>query len=103
MTGPDVPTLYTATEAAAILKVRQSWLERQAAARKIPFTLLGGCYRFTTAHLHDIVRIFEAGSAGHELATHAAPSEPHQRRRAGQTPAEKVAPLRPRPRTRQAA
>ena len=42
--------LYTATEAAKILKVKESWLERQAAARKIPFTMLGGAYRFTDGH-----------------------------------------------------
>lgn len=55
----ELPILYTADEAAAILRVRRSWLERQAAARRVPFTLLGGCYRFTVAHLHEIVRIFE--------------------------------------------
>jgi hypothetical protein len=31
--------LYTAAEAAEILRVKKSWLERQAAARKIPFTM----------------------------------------------------------------
>ena len=55
-----VPTLYTAEEAATVLRVRQSWLERQAAARKVPFTMLGGSYRFTTDHLAQIVRIFES-------------------------------------------
>jgi len=38
--------LYT-DEAAAILRVTKSWLERQAAARRVPFTKLGGGYRFT--------------------------------------------------------
>jgi excisionase family DNA binding protein len=46
-------------EAAVILHVKESWLERQAAARKIPFTMLGGSYRFTVAHLAEIVRINE--------------------------------------------
>jgi len=46
-------------EAAVILHVKQSWLERQAAARKIPFTMLGGSYRFTATHLAEIVRINE--------------------------------------------
>lgn len=55
----DLPVLYTAEEAASILRVRQGWLERQAAARKIPFTLLGGSYRFTATHLNEIVHIFE--------------------------------------------
>ena len=53
-------TLHTSKEASTILRVRQSWLERQAATRKIPFTMLGGSYRFTTEHLAQIVRIFEA-------------------------------------------
>jgi excisionase family DNA binding protein len=51
--------LYTATEAAKILKVKKSWLERQAAAQKIPFTMLGGAYRFTDGHLAAIVQIYD--------------------------------------------
>ena len=34
-TTATTPTLRTAEEAAEILRVRRSWLERQAAARKI--------------------------------------------------------------------
>jgi hypothetical protein len=56
------PAVHTLDEAAAILRVRKSWLERQAAARKIPFTMLGA-YRFTSGHLAAIVRI-------HEIAHH---------------------------------
>jgi excisionase family DNA binding protein len=52
-------TLYTTEEAAEILRVKKSWLERQAAARKIPFTMLGRSYRFTSAHLAAIVRMHE--------------------------------------------
>lgn len=55
----DAPTLYTAAEAAEILRVKKSWLERQAAARKIPFTMLGRSYRFTAAHLAAIIRMHE--------------------------------------------
>lgn len=47
--------VHTLDEAAAILRVKPSWLERQAAARKIPFTMLGGSYRFTGDHLAAIV------------------------------------------------
>ena len=47
--------VYTIDEAAVILRVKPSWLERQAAARKIPFTMLGGSYRFTADHLAAIV------------------------------------------------
>jgi excisionase family DNA binding protein len=55
--GP--PVMHTAEEAARLLKVKQSWLERQAAARKIPFTMLGGSYRFSDRHLAEIVRMNE--------------------------------------------
>lgn len=55
--GP--PVMHTAEEAARLLKVKQSWLERQAAARKIPFSMLGGSYRFTDKHLAEIVRMNE--------------------------------------------
>lgn len=51
--------VHTLDEAAAILRVRKSWLERQAAARKIPFTMLGGAYRFTSSHLAAIIRMHE--------------------------------------------
>ena len=58
-----VLTLYTSEEAAEILRVKKSWLERQAAARKIPFTMLGRSYRFTSAHLSAIVRMHEQAPA----------------------------------------
>jgi excisionase family DNA binding protein len=87
--------LYTTAEAATILRVKKSWLERQAAARKIPFTMLGGCYRFAPAHLAEIVRLNEQLPAwqatsprtGHRQSRTAIPS-------AGDQPA----PLRARPR-----
>ena len=55
--------LYTTEEAAQILRVKKSWLERQAAARKVPFTMLGRSYRFTSAHLAAIVRMHEEAPA----------------------------------------
>jgi hypothetical protein len=55
----ETPTVHTLTEAAVILRVKESWLERRAAARQIPFTMLGGAYHFTAAHLAEIVRINE--------------------------------------------
>lgn len=57
--GRGAPTLYTAEEAADILRVKKSWLERQAAARKVPFAMLGGAYRFTLTHLVAIVQMYE--------------------------------------------
>ena len=91
------PRLHTAEEAAEILRVRKSWLERQAAARKIPFTMLGGGYRFTSDHLAEIVRL-------HEKTPVPAAGEvppPHRARHGADAKGEAatpVAPLRPRPR-----
>ena len=94
----DLPILYTTEEAADILRVRAGWLERQAAARKIPFTLLGGCYRFTVRHLNDIVRIFEPEpNAGGATST---AREPASRRSNSTT--SMTSPLRARPRAQAA-
>jgi excisionase family DNA binding protein len=94
------PALYTAAEAAEILKVKRSWLERQAAARKIPFTMLGGAYKFTDGHLATIIQMHEnmpsaSGKRG---------SRPRSRRARLSVPVagNGVTVLRPRPRTRQA-
>jgi excisionase family DNA binding protein len=88
--------IYTVAEAAAILRVKKSWLERQAAARKIPFTMLGGAYRFTAEHLAAIVRINEKSPAGKTEPSERTRRTLRERQRAGGLPM--VAPLRPRPR-----
>lgn len=92
-----VPTVYTAEEAALILRVKKSWLERQAAARKIPFTMLGRSYRFTPTHLAVIVRMHEqappASDSNGDIGTrsrHLSAGRPMVGRAS--------APLRPRPR-----
>jgi excisionase family DNA binding protein len=92
--GQGRPALYTAEEAAAILRVKKSWLQRQAAKRKIPFTMLGGSYRFTSAHLAEIVLIHEEPPApGNDTPAHSTT------RRIGPQGAYGlgVTPLRPRP------
>ena len=90
----DVPTLLTSKEAAAILRVKASWLERQAASRKVPFSMLGGCYRFTTEHLAQIVEIFEATP---RFSTAEAPvSASPRRRRQPELPPPGLTPLRAR-------
>jgi excisionase family DNA binding protein len=55
----DRPDVYTADEAAVILRCSADWLKRRAAARLIPFTMLGGSYRFSNAHLQEIIRLNE--------------------------------------------
>jgi excisionase family DNA binding protein len=90
--------MHTAEEAARLLKVKRSWLERQAAARKIPFSMLGGSYRFSDQHLAEIVRMNEVSPAS------PAPDGPQAARtprktRVSEGPLAAVAPLRPRPRS----
>ena len=51
--------LYTAVEAASILKVRESWLKTKAAARLIPCTFIGKHLRFSD---DDIAEIMKAGA-----------------------------------------
>jgi len=101
MTGNHhTPALYTAAEAAEILKVKKSWLERQAAARKIPFTMLGGTYRFTDGHLATIIQIHEMtpSPSGNERESR---SRSRRARKPSPTPVHGVASLRPRPRNHQ--
>lgn len=89
--------MHTAEEAARLLKVKRSWLERQAAARRIPFSMLGGGYRFSDRHLAEIVRMNEVAPA--PSAPDAPQPAPSPRKaRTGGKPAVTVAPLRPRPR-----
>jgi excisionase family DNA binding protein len=91
--------LYTTEEAAAILRVKKSWLERQAAGRKIPFTMLGGAYRFTGTHLAAIVQIYEMtpSSSGDARDNR---SRSRRARKPAAVAGNSVAPLRPRPRNR---
>lgn len=89
--------MHTAEEAARLLKVRQSWLERQAAARKIPFSMLGGSYRFSDRHLAEIVRMNEV-VPGRSIPDMSQPGRAPRRTRSGAEPTGIAAPLRPRPR-----
>ena len=87
--------IHTLDEAAAILRVKPSWLERQAAARKIPFTMLGGSYRFTADHLAAIVAQHENRPAPQSPPS----SEPRPRRsgRSAHSNDLQASALRPRP------
>ena len=91
------PILYTTEEAAEILRVKKSWLERQAAARKIPFTMLGGGYRFTSTHLSAIIKMHEQAPAPSEWDDG---SDTRSRRLSAQprVTGRGSPPLRPRPR-----
>lgn len=96
---PSEPALelqvYTALEAAEILRCTASWLEEKARRREVPFTMLGGSYRWTAAHLVTIVQQHEVTPG-----TEKRPAEP-RRRRVEKAPATEhaptVTPLRARP------
>jgi excisionase family DNA binding protein len=47
--------LYTPAEAAQLLKVRESWLRKKAAARQVPCTVLGKHLRFSAADIAAII------------------------------------------------
>ncbi|MEU8158798.1 helix-turn-helix domain-containing protein [Micromonospora parva] len=53
------PRLYTPAEAAARLRVPESWLRRRAGRRQIPCTFLGKHLRFSSA---DLAAIIAAGA-----------------------------------------
>ena len=56
--------LYTPAEAAELLKVRESWLRKKAAARQVPCTFLGRHLRFSPADLTAIVTAAAQPPAG---------------------------------------
>jgi len=91
------PNVYTVPEAARLLRVRESWLEREAAARRIPFTMLAGSYRFTSDHLIQIVRMHEIKPAETAPLVPAAVRKRRTAQGKGPLPAG-VTQLRPRPR-----
>jgi hypothetical protein len=51
--------VYDPAEAASLLRCKESWLKDKARRREIPFTLIGGAYRWTDAHLAEIIRLGE--------------------------------------------
>jgi hypothetical protein len=74
--------VYDADAASVILRCKASWLKAKARERKIPFTMIGGAYRWTDAHLAEIVRLGEV-----------APAVPAQRSRHPADPAGPQVPL----------
>jgi hypothetical protein len=54
-----LPVLYRPAQIADVIGCSEWWVKEQARRRRIPFTRLGGSYRFTAEHLAEIIRIFE--------------------------------------------
>jgi len=97
----SVRLLYTADEAAALLRVKPRWLKRQAATRKVPFTMLAGSYRFSARHLEEIMRMHE--NAPERGESHTLPHRRARRQRTTDASDDGTAPLRPRPGPRRMA
>jgi hypothetical protein len=95
------PLLYTADEAAVLLRVNPRWLKRQAAARKVPFTMLASSYRFSARHLEEIMRMHE--NAPESVEPQGTPRQRTRRHRAADAKGNSAAPLHPRPGARRIA
>src|SRR5437763_1110422 len=93
--------LYTADEAAVLLRVKPRWLKRQAAARKVPFTMLAGSYRFSARHLEEIMRLYE--NLPESVESQESSRRRVYRHRAAKANDHDIAPLRPRPGRRRIA
>ena len=91
--------LYTADEAALLLRVKPRWLKRQAAARKVPFTMLAGSYRFSARHLEEITRMHEKAPESRDDSSEVRGQRPHRHRAVGAANGAD-APLRSRPAAR---
>jgi hypothetical protein len=66
MTRPTQPPngLYTAAEAAAILRCSAWWLKKECRQGRAPYTWIGGSYHFTDEHIADIIRRRERRPVG---------------------------------------
>ncbi|MFF0257365.1 helix-turn-helix domain-containing protein [Streptomyces microflavus] len=60
-TGAEVTParLYRPDEVAAVLGCSAWWVKDRARRRQIPFARVGRAYRFTAAHLAEIIRLHE--------------------------------------------
>ena len=55
---PSSP-LYRPADVAKMLHCSEWWVKEQARKRRIPFSLIGGSYRFTDEHVAEVIRLFE--------------------------------------------
>lgn len=88
MTLPEaapLPPLYLPGDIAKALHCSEWWVKEQARKGRIPFTKLGGKYRFTAEHFAEITHIFESRPA--ESAGTVTPATSQQRRQAAQVQA----------------
>lgn len=51
--------LHRPADVARMLQCSEWWVKEQARKRRIPFTWIGGSYRFTDEHVAEVIRLFE--------------------------------------------
>ena len=51
--------LHRPADVAKMLQCSEWWVKEQARKRRIPFSLIGGSYRFTDEHVTEVIRLFE--------------------------------------------
>ncbi|WP_417999914.1 helix-turn-helix domain-containing protein [Kibdelosporangium phytohabitans] len=61
--------LFTPAQAATTLQVRESWLRRRAAERRVPCTFLGKHLRFSRADMEAIIADARRPSAASRIRT----------------------------------
>jgi len=54
-----LPPVYLPAEVAKALHCSEWWVKEQARKGRIPFSRVGGGYRFTAEHVEEILRRFE--------------------------------------------
>jgi hypothetical protein len=55
----QTPQLLKPRDVARALGCSEWWVKEQARKGRIPFSWIGGSYRFTLEHLQEIIRVFE--------------------------------------------
>lgn len=60
----QAPKLLKPRDVAKALGCSEWWVKEQARKGRIPFSWIGGSYRFTHDHLHEIIRVFEHRPVG---------------------------------------
>jgi excisionase family DNA binding protein len=74
VTAVTLPRLFCPAEIAEALGCSEWWVKEQARQKRIPFTRIGGAYRFTAQHATEIVVLFEERPTRGPLARDAAPA-----------------------------
>jgi len=89
----QTPVLHLPAEVARMLRCSEWWVKEQARKRRIPFSWIGGSYRFTDAHVAEIIARFEVQP---EDASAAVPAPRQAARRTGDADGGTVIQLRAR-------